>query len=150
MDIIRATEEHLPLILPLFDAYRQFYEQPSDLEASSLYLAERLTNQESAIFLAYEQKDGEVRGIGFTQLYVTFSSVALKKFWVLHDLYVREDFRKIGVAKKLMDKSKELALENAPMGLVIESRISNQSAQHLFDSVGFVKQGEHYFYFLED
>jgi ribosomal protein S18 acetylase RimI-like enzyme len=65
-------------------------------------------------------------------------------------LYVHEDFRKMGVAKKLIENSKELALENAPMGLVIESRISNQSAQHLFDSVGFVKQGEHYFYFLED
>jgi ribosomal protein S18 acetylase RimI-like enzyme len=81
---------------------------------------------------------------------MTFSSVTLKKFWVLHDLYVKEDFRKQGVAKMLINKSKELALENAPIGLVIESRISNQSAQHLFDSVGFVKEGEHYFYFLED
>ena len=150
MEIIRATKEHLPLVLPLFDAYRQFYEQSSDIEASEAYLAERLANNESALFLAYEEKGAEKIGVGFTQLYLTFSSVALKKFWVLHDLYVHEEYRKRGVAKQLISRSKELALENAPMGLVIESRISNQSAQHLFDSVGFVTEGEHYFYFLED
>jgi hypothetical protein len=101
MDIIRATEEHLPLILPLFDAYRQFYEQPSDPKASSLYLAERLANQESAIFLACEQKDGKKMGIGFTQLYLTFSSVALKKFWVLHDLVCARRFSQNGGCQKI-------------------------------------------------
>jgi ribosomal protein S18 acetylase RimI-like enzyme len=150
MEITRASASDLSVVLPLFDGYRQFYEQVPNLDACKEYLSERLSKLESAIFLAFEEVNGEKIGIGFTQLYMTFSSVTLKKFWVLHDLYVKEDFRKKGVAKMLINKSKELALENAPIGLVIESRISNQSAQHLFDSVGFVKEGEHYFYFLED
>ena len=150
MEIVRATENDLSIILPLFDGYRQFYEQPSDNAASYNYLQERLSKNESAIFLAYEMVDGVKVGIGFTQLYVTFSSVTLKKFWVLHDLYVSDDYRKQGIAKMLINKSKDLAVENSPMGIVIESRISNQSAQHLFDAVGFIKEGEHYFYYLED
>jgi ribosomal protein S18 acetylase RimI-like enzyme len=150
MEIIRATANDLPFILPLFDGYRQFYEKPSNLEASGNYLKERISKNESAIFVAIDEINGQRVGVGFTQLYITFSSVTLNKFWVLHDLYVREDYRKQGVAKMLINQSKELALENAPIGLVIESRISNQSAQHLFDSVGFIKEGEHYFYFLEN
>lgn len=150
MEIIRATENDLPLVLPLFDGYRQFYEQPSDPEASHKYLQARFHNQESVMFLAYEIRDGQRVGIGFSQLYPTFSSVALRKLWVLHDLYVEESYRKQGIAKMLINKCKDLVIENSPIGIVIESRISNQSAQHLFDAVGFVKEGEHYFYYLED
>lgn len=150
MEIIKATSNDLPLIMPLFDGYRQFYEQPSDLEASSRYITDRLDKSESVIFLVYENLNGKKEGIGFAQLYATFSSVTLKKFWVLHDLYVKDNFRKQGIAKILINKCKEMAHENAPLGIVIESRISNQSAQHLFDAVGFVKEGEHYFYYLEN
>jgi len=150
MEIIRATSADLPLILPLFDGYRRFYEQPSDIEASRIYLTERLDKNESVMFFVYENKNNEKNGIGFAQLYATYSSVTLKKFWVLHDLYVKDDYRKQGIAKTLINKCKELAHENAPLGIIIESRISNQSAQHLFDAVGFVKEGEHYFYYLEN
>jgi hypothetical protein len=31
LQIARAEYEHLPLLAPLFDAYRVFYQQPSDL-----------------------------------------------------------------------------------------------------------------------
>lgn len=150
MEIIRATENDLPVILPLFDGYRQFYEQVSDLSACENYLNERLSNIESVLYLAYEWVNGLRVGVGFSQLYPTFSSVTLRKFWVLHDLYVEESYRKQGIAKELINKCKDMAIENAPIGIVIESRISNQSAQHLFDAVGFVKEGEHYFYYLED
>ena len=150
MEIIRAASQDLPIILPLFDGYRQFYEQASDIEGSKHYLKERLEKDESVIFLAYNKQNGKNEGVGFAQLYATFSSVTLKKFWVLHDLYVIDAFRKQGIAKTLINKCKELAHENAPLGIIIESRISNQSAQHLFDAVGFVKEGEHYFYYLEN
>ena len=150
MEIIRATSSDLPIILPLFDGYRLFYEQPIDNEGSSRYLTERLEKNESVIYMVYEVINGLKEGIGFAQLYATFSSVTLKKFWVLHDLYVKDDYRKKGIAKTLINKCKELAHENAPLGIIIESRISNQSARHLFDAVGFVKEGEHYFYYLEN
>ncbi|RZV60292.1 MAG: GNAT family N-acetyltransferase, partial [Flavobacteriaceae bacterium] len=34
MTVIEAHIEHLDLLAPLFDAYRVFYEQPSDLKAA--------------------------------------------------------------------------------------------------------------------
>jgi len=149
MEVIRATTSDIPLLLPLFDRYRFFYEQVSDVKACEEYLRARFSREESAIFIALEIQNGEVVALGFSMMYISFSTIGLKKFWSLHDLYVEEEYRKQGIAKMLINKCKELAMEDNPIGVVIESRISNQSAQHLFDSVGFVKEGEHYFYFLE-
>ena len=50
--VIRADLEHLQILAPLFDAYRVFYEQASDLPGAREYLRQRLSNLESAIFLA--------------------------------------------------------------------------------------------------
>jgi len=52
MNIIRATTEHTDLIAPLFDLYRQFYKAQADLEASSQFIFDRLTKNESVIFIA--------------------------------------------------------------------------------------------------
>ena len=150
MEVIRATILDIPLLLPLFDRYRQFYEMSSDLKACEEFLMERFRKEEGVVFIVVEEQNGETVGLGFSMMCITFSTIGLKKFWSLHDLYVEEEYRKQGIAKLLINKCKELAIEYNPLGIVIESRISNQSAQHLFDSVSFVKEGEHYFYYLED
>ncbi len=150
MEVIRATLSELSLLLPLFDRYRQFYEQPSELTVCEEYLRARIGREEAVIFIVVEMQQEELVALGFSMMYISFSTIGMKKFWSLHDLYVEEEYRKQGIAKMLINKCKEQAAEDNPIGVVIESRISNQSAQHLFDSVGFVREGEHYFYFLED
>ena len=64
----------LDLIVPLFDAYRQFYRQPSDPDRARRFLKERFEHNQSVIFLAFA--DGAA--IGFTQLYPSFSSGAME------------------------------------------------------------------------
>ena len=56
--IIRADLEHLQIVAPLFDAYRVFYEHASDLSAAREYLQQRLSNLDSAIFLAVDGDRG--------------------------------------------------------------------------------------------
>src|SRR5687767_8033982 len=92
MKIVPATADHLPVLAPLFDAYRQFYYQPPDLPAALGFLQQRLSNRDSAIFLAL---DGEA-GAGFVQLYPSFSSVSLRRLWILNDLFVAPAFRQQG------------------------------------------------------
>lgn len=60
-----------------------------------------LYNQQSIIFAAVV--DGEFAG--FTQLYPTFSSIAMKKAYILNDLFVMEQYRKNGIAKVLMKEA---------------------------------------------
>ena len=148
MKITKATLEDIETITVLFDLYRQFYEQTSDTDSAKKFLEERIRKNESVIFLAMENNDNN-SGIGFVQLYPAFSSVSMKRIWILNDLYVSEDHRKKGVAEALIMASKELAEQTNAKGLVIETHNSNHSAQKLYDKIGFKKDNEHFYYYLE-
>ena len=69
----QATISDLELLVPLFDAYRQFYRRPGDSALARQFLWERFQHNESIIFLAVRQ-DGSA--VGFTQLFPSFSSVS--------------------------------------------------------------------------
>ncbi|MDB4265035.1 GNAT family N-acetyltransferase, partial [bacterium] len=89
----RIPRSQIEDIVPLFDSYRVFYKMESDLDAAKAFLNDRISNEESVIFAAYE---GE-KTIGFVQLYYTFSSVSLEKSLILNDLYVDSKYRKQSV-----------------------------------------------------
>ena len=72
-------------LVPLFDAYRQFYKRPTDRSAAHAFLLQRFRHQQSVIFLAHDER-GEA--VGFTQLYPLFSSLTLARTFVLYDLFV--------------------------------------------------------------
>lgn len=55
--IRRATLEDLDRLIPLFDAYRQFYGQPSELILALKFLNDRLARNESVVLVA-ENDDG--------------------------------------------------------------------------------------------
>ena len=60
----RAALEDLELVVPLFDAYRQFYRQPSDPEGARRFLRERFVREDWIVFLAVAPG----AAVGFTQL----------------------------------------------------------------------------------
>jgi hypothetical protein len=66
---LRADASHIDKIAPLFDAYRGFYGQPSNLPQSRDFIAERIARDESVIFYV-EDTDGEA--LGFVQMFPTF------------------------------------------------------------------------------
>ena len=45
INIIQATTDHTGLIAPLFDAYRQFYEQPTNPDLARAYIHDRLSKK---------------------------------------------------------------------------------------------------------
>ena len=120
MNIQQATLEQLDEVARLFDLYRQFYEQPADLGKARDYIAARLTNEESTIYLATGD-DG--RGLGFTQLYASFCSVAAAPIWILYDLYVDADARTTGVGTALMNRARQLAEETGAARIEVDCRL---------------------------
>src|SRR5580658_6425963 len=95
----QAAVSDLELLVPMFDAYRQFYRRPSDPALARRFLLERFQHNESVIFLAVRQ-DGSA--IGFTQLFPSFSSVSAARILILNDLYVRPEARRKGVGYLLL------------------------------------------------
>ena len=100
MRIVQATPEHLDLLTPLFVKYREFYDAMPYPESSRSFLEKRLTRKESVIYLALA--DDEDKLMGFCQLYPSFSSLSLKRVWILNDIFVAEDARRQLVADRLI------------------------------------------------
>ena len=146
MTIITATLDHLEQLAPLFDAYRVFYQQDSDLEAATVFLRERFLLRENVIFLALEGQTA----LGFTQLYPSFSSVSLKRLWILNDLFVIPEARGQRVGEALIGAAVELATQSGAVGVQLETAHSNLSGQKLYERLGFQREDLAYrTYFLK-
>ncbi len=144
MEVILANLEHLAAAAALFDQYRIFYEQPSDLEAARRFLKARFEAEDSAIFLAREETDS----VGFMQLYPSFSSVAMQRTWILNDLFVRQSHRNQGVAKLLMSAAENHARDTGAARIGLSTQIANTAAQSLYASLGYRKEQAFYHYAL--
>ncbi|ANS76035.1 acetyltransferase [Paenibacillus yonginensis] len=144
--VTQATIHDLDDLAPLFDLYRVFYQQASNLEGAKEFLFNRFDHSESVIFIARAASDGQA--VGFAQLYPTFSSISMKRSWVLNDLYVREEFRREGIAELLLLQVKEFAAQTKAKGVALSTAPDNVKAQSLYEKHGFVKDDEFYPYFL--
>ncbi|MFF2289430.1 GNAT family N-acetyltransferase [Peribacillus butanolivorans] len=143
MGIQKATLNELDSLTELFDLYRVFYEQTSNLEGAREFLKERLTNQESVIFMAF---DGD-NPIGFVQLYPSFSSVSMMRSWVLNDLFVKGNARKKGFGEKLLKAAITFAKETGAKGVSLETDKDNGNAQKLYEKIGFIRESNYFYYF---
>ena len=140
MKIIKASLANIEQLIPLFDAYRVFYKQPSDP------LAARCLLKDSTIFLAL---DTETNGLGFTQLYPSFSSVRMQRTYILNDLFVTKTARGQGVGEALMLRAKEFAKQEGSRGLTLETDRDNP-AQKLYERLGWVKDTKVFHYTWEN
>ena len=140
--VIKASKENIEEIVPLFDQYRIFYKQESDLDGAKLFLTDRFNKNESIIFLAYFK--GEP--VGFTQLYPMFSSVSMQHSYVLNDLYVSAAYRKKQIGEALLSKAKEFCIANNAKGLTLETGKHNP-AQKLYEKLNWIKDVDCFHYF---
>ena len=145
VSVTRAELAQIELIVPLFDAYRQFYKQPSDVPAAREFLRDRLESGESVIFLAL---DGG-KALGFVQLYPSFDSVTMRPVWILYDLFVAPSTRKRGVAKLLMERARQFAVEIKAKGLILETAADNIPAQKLYEQLGWKRDTVFHRYYLD-
>ncbi len=126
----------------LFDQYRIFYHKDSDIPAAEKFLTKRIENRDSEIFVA----ENEGKLVGFVQLYPLFSSTRMKRYWLLNDLYVNENYRGKGFSKQLIEASKELAKSTEAAGILLETGKSNDIGNKLYPSCGFEIYDEVNFY----
>jgi ribosomal protein S18 acetylase RimI-like enzyme len=134
--IVTADLEQLHELAPLFDAYRVFYEQPSDLPRATAFLRERLTQHDSVIFMVYLND----QALGFTQLFPSFSSVSTQRIWILNDLYIVPDVRGQRVGERLIERAVQLARETQAKGIQLETAHSNLAGQRLYERMGFTRE----------
>jgi GNAT superfamily N-acetyltransferase len=142
MEIIRADLSHLDDLTLLLDGYRIFYDQPADPQAAKNFLQQRLSIEDSVIFMGLIAN----RPTGFVQLYPSFSTVGLKRIYILNDLFVAATQRKSGMGTALLEKAKAFCIEQKARGLALETARDNP-AQFLYERLGWKKDSHCFHYF---
>jgi GNAT superfamily N-acetyltransferase len=145
MNIRQATPDDLDNLAPLFDSYRQFYEQPPDLALARSFLSERIDRSESVILVAFDAQD---RAIGFTQLFPSFSSVSAARVFILNDLFVAPEARRSGVGVALLRAAVDFGRAANAVGLELSTAMSNHGAQALYEREGWQRDQEFFVYRL--
>jgi ribosomal protein S18 acetylase RimI-like enzyme len=143
LKIKKAMLDDINEVANLFNLYRDFYQQPSDIEGAVRFIETRMVNRDSVIFLAEENGSG----VGFVQLYPSFSSVKMKKMWILNDLYVDVNKRGKGIGEELIKQAIVFAEETDANGLLLETGTENINAQRLYEKSGFKKESTFFYYY---
>ena len=144
LKVVQAGLQHLDELADLFDGYRQFYRQASDVSEAKAFLRERLSQGDSVVFIAFL----EGKPAGFTQLYPSFSSVSMAQIWILNDLFVAEHARRKGVAQALLERAAGFGKEAGAARLTLTTEVSNEQAQALYEASGWEKDTSSYTYNL--
>jgi len=131
--VSHAQPADLDALAALFDAYRQFYGQPSDVAAARDWLRNRLRFGESRVLLA--RRDGAPAG--FAQLYPMFSSLRMARIWVLNDLFVLPAARRQGLARSLLDAAAAFAREDGAARIQLETGLDNAAARATYRAAGW-------------
>lgn len=144
MKIVQATIKDNTELAKLFDGYRVFYKQPSNIAVAQQFIDDRLNQQDSTIFIVKNADEA----IGFVQLYPIFSSVNASKSLLLNDLFVAPHARKLGAGKALMNQAKTFADEQDACWLMLQTEKTNSQAQKLYESLGYQRDQDCYYYYL--
>lgn len=128
-----ATLADLPALAPLFDAYRQFYEQAPDLALATRFISARMERQESVVLVA--ERAGRL--LGFCQLYPSFCSVLAQPIYVLYDLFVDPAARKTGAGKALLLAAEAHARQEGMARMDLTTAHTNTTAQSLYAALGW-------------
>ena len=143
MVIRKVDKNDIEELAGLFNEYRIFYKKESNFEAGKKFISERITNNDSQIFVA--ENNGE-KLVGFVQLYPLFSSTRMKPLWLLNDLFVAPAFRGKRVSIALLEKCKELCRQSGSCGMILETAKENVEANSLYEKTGFVPDAHHNYY----
>lgn len=146
MPILRATPDHLDALVPLFDGYRVFYGQESDLARARNFLQERFERQDTVLFLATSDA-GDPQG--FTHLFPMFTSVGTARVWLLNDLYVSSNHRRLGVARGLMEHAADFAKADGARSLELATLKGNHGAKALYLDLGYQLDEEYHHFALD-
>jgi len=143
MVVRQATIADLDQLVPLFDAYRQFYNKSTDVNGAEIFLRERIVSGESVIFVA--EDDGALTG--FVQMYPLFSSTRMKRLWLFNDLFVHPVHRGKGTSVLLIEAAKDLCRTSGSCGMMLETAMDNSIANVLYMKTGWELDVEHNYYF---
>ena len=144
MIVIESSRKYLTQLAKLVDEYRSFYNfehSPGETEDFLLGLMDR---EDAVTFIALDETTDTV--MGFANLYPCYSTLALKRLWILNDIGVSKEFRGQGISKALIEKVMIFAKETGAVRVELKTDKANNLAINLYKSVGFKVDNDNVYY----
>ena len=132
--IDRASVDDIEIVTDLFLGYLDFYKAPASREVAASFISERLSKAYSMILIA---RNADGAAVGFTQVYPTLASVSMGRVWILNDLYVVPDARRLGAGRALVRAVTDEAQAEGVVRVTLATAEDNVSAQALYEVEGF-------------
>jgi len=144
MVVIKCNQSYLGQLVELFEEYRSFYDFTPSPKETEEFLLGLMDRNDSVIFIAVDERSDKV--MGFVNLYPCYSTLALKRLWILNDIGVTGKFRGQGVSKALIDKVMTFAKETNAVRVELKTDKANDRAMKLYDSIGFKIDNDNVYY----
>ena len=145
IEIVHASTDHAEEVAPLFDTYRCWSGQESDLGGALSFIRQRLSSSQSEIFFIRRHN----QTVAFTQLYPMFSSMSLARIWIINDLYVVESARRTGLGTVLLETAVEFARALGAVRIRLETKHNNATARAAFEALGWQQDRDFLHYQLD-
>ena len=145
MIIRQCTADDVDVLAPAFNDYRAYFDSTAREPDTRAFLHRILAGGESVAFIALCD-DGTGGVAGFANLYPCYSSLALRRIWILNDLFVAAGFRGRGVSKDLLARVIAFAKENGALRIELKTGADNLAARALYESAGFEIDETHVYY----
>jgi GNAT superfamily N-acetyltransferase len=134
-------------LLPMLADYCAFYEvDPGRHKLEAVVRTLLAQPDEGAQFIA---RDDQGEPAGFATVYWTWSTLVADRIGVLHDLFVRPEYRQQGVGRALIYACLERARTRGVARLAWDTAPGNAVAQRLYDSLPEVRRSEWVAYSLK-
>lgn len=143
MLIQSLSEKYIDQFVTIVDEYRKFFDFGLSPNKTKEFFQRLQEKNEAATFIAISEKD-EV--MGFVNLYPSYSTLSLRKIWILNDLGVSSKFRRLGVARALIKKSIEFAKASDAIRIELKTGKTNLDAQKLYTEIGFKTDRDNLYY----
>jgi ribosomal protein S18 acetylase RimI-like enzyme len=129
----QLTPADLPCLGPLFGAYLDFYGVARNAAAEQEFLEARLVAADTTGFGAFA--DGVI--VGFALCHHAYNSLRLAPAWILHDLFVRPEQRRKGIAEALIEAVQTHAKAAGACEVILSTAHDNTNAQALYERLGY-------------
>ena len=146
IEVQPASAADLPALARLFDAYRVFYEAVSAPAETESFVTRLAAEGRTRFFLGRQAGLEVSPPVGFVHLMPSINTIAMRPIWLLEDLFVAPEARRLGVATALMRYAEAFARQTGAERLTLATAYNNHRAQALYKSLGYVRE-EHFWYF---
>jgi len=144
MSVIEFDIKYLGQVVDLIDQYRAFYSFDRSTNETKKFLLNILEKDENKLFLAIDEATNQV--MGFVNLYPCYSTLSLKRLWILNDIGVSEQHRGKGLSKALIERAIQFARETGAVRIELKTDKANKRALNLYESIGFKIDNDNVYY----